>query len=431
MASKPYLTSRDLIETVKLNISFPISQNTFSDDDILKFANHELFMSQVPSVLQYHEDYFSFREVVALKANKNRYDIPYRAIGNKIYDVYFQDINSRNLRKLAMVDPGDKTYFQSGESSIAEGFQGETVHIPAEDIGYSTSLLRFFYIESNQIVLSANIGTNIRGSLVFVYYLRPNNLVLDERAATCTNFVKDITIDNTTLVIGDTLKFNNEPDASIITLTAGTDFAIGVTSIATATNINAAINLLEDYTSVVNGAVLTVSYEFLSTAIYASNTDAIIVETLQGIEFDQVPDNIANGSLIDFIKKKGAHRTYKFDVKLGKTAVSPTVIKFKTTDIPQDFEIEDCVCSQFECIIPQIPSDLHSLLAERTCARILESLGDQAGLQMANDKISKMEAGQASMIDNRVEGSPRKVFNRNNLLRCAKGIGYGYGRTKV
>ena len=35
------------------------------------------------------------------------------------------------------------------------------------------------------------------------------------------------------------------------------------------------------------------------------------------------------------------------------------------------------------------------------------------------------------MIDNRVEGSPRKVFNRNNLIRCAKGIGYGYGRTKV
>lgn len=431
MASRPYLTSLDLIETVKLNISFPISQNTFSDEDILKFANHELFMSQVPSVLQYHEDYFSFREVVPLKANRNRYDIPYRAIGNKIYDVYFQDIHSRNLRKLSMVDPGDKTYFQSGESSIAENFQGEAPHVPTEDIGYSTSLLRFFYIESNQIVLSANVGTNIRGNLVFVYYLRPNNLVLDDRAAICTNFTKDITIDNTTMVAGNTIVINNYPTADIITLTAGTDFAIGVTSAETATHINAAINILEDYSSVVSNDTVTISYEFLSTNFSTNNTDAFVIETVQAIEFDQVPSNITNSSLVDFIKKKGAHRTYKFDVKLGKSAVGSKVIKFKTTDIPQDFEVEDYVCSQFECIIPQIPSDLHSLLAERTCARILESLGDQAGLQMANEKIAKLEAGQASMIDNRVEGSPRKVFNRNSLLRCAKGIGYGFGRTKV
>lgn len=432
MSSKPFLTSNDLIETVKLNCSFPLSQNTFSSDDILKFANHELFMSQVPSILQYHEDYFSYREVVPLKVNRNRYDIPYRAIGNKIYDVYFQDQNSRNLRKLAMVDPGDKTYFQSGESSIAEQFQGEDPHIPTEDIGYSTSLLRFFYIESNQIVLSANIGTNIRGSLVFVYYLRPNNLVSDDRAAICTNFTKDITVDNTTLVNGDTIKINNVPTVDdIITLTAGVDFTIGANSIATATNINAAINLLEDYTATVSSNIITIRYEFLSTSFTSSNAVALVIETIQGIQFDQVPANITNTSLIDFIKKKGAHRTYKFDVKLGKTAVSLNIVKFKSTDIPQDFVVEDYIASQFECIIPQIPSDLHSLLAERTVARVLESLGDQAGLAMANDKISKLEAGQASMIDNRVEGSPRKVFNRNNLLRCAKGIGYGYGRTKV
>jgi hypothetical protein len=425
MVAKPYLTSLDLIETVKLNISFPISQNTFSDDDILKFANHELFMAQVPSVLQYHEDYFSYREVVPLKANKNRYDIPYRAIGNKLYAVYFQDINSRNLRPLAMVDPADKAYFQSGESSIAQNFQGETSTLPTTDIGYSTSLLRFFYIESNQIVLSANIGTNIQGSLVFIYYLRPNNLVIDSRAAICTGFQKDITVDNTTLVAG-----NNLTIGSTI-LTAGTDFAIGVTSAATASNIVTVINNSADYTALVTNDIITLSYDLLQTTITSNNTLAFSIETLQAIKFDQVPLNITNGSLIDFIKKKGAHRTYKFDQKLSKTAISGTVVRFKFTDLPEDFEIEDYIASQFECIIPQIPSDLHSLLAERTCARILESLGDQAGLAMANDKISKMEAGQASMVDNRVEGSPRKVFNRNNLLRCAKGIGYGYGRTKV
>ena len=425
MVAKPYLTSLDLIETVKLNISFPMSQNTFSDDDILKFANHELFMAQVPSVLQYHEDYFSYREVVPLRANKNRYDIPYRAIGNKLYAVYFQDINSRNLRPLAMVDPADKAYFQSGESSIAQNFQGETSTLPTTDIGYSTSLLRFFYIESNQVVLSANIGTNIQGSLVFVYYLRPNNLVIDSRAAICTGFQKDITVANATMIAGNILTIGST------ILTVGTDFAIGATDALTAANLNTKINTLNDYTSTVLTNVVTLHYELLQTTISSNNSVAFAIETLQAINFDQVPLNITNGSLIDFIKKKGAHRTYRFDYKLPKTAISGTVIRIPFTEIHEDFEINDYIASQFECIIPQIPSDLHSLLAERTCARILESLGDAAGLQMANDKISKMEANQASMVDNRVEGSPRKVFNRNNLLRCAKGIGYGYGRTKV
>ena len=426
MAAKPYLTSLDLIETVKLNISFPIAQNTFSDDDILKFANHELFMSQVPSVLQYHEDYFSYREVVPLKAFKNRYDIPYRAIGNKLYAVYFQDFNSRNLRPLAMVDPADKAYFQSGESTLVQQFQGEpTPTLPIVDIGYTTSLLRFFYIESNQVVLSANIGNMINGSLVFVYYLRPNNLVIDSRAATCTGFTKDITIDNTTLIAGNTFNLDT------LQLIVGTDFAIGASSIATATNLNAKINTTDNYTSTVTNNVVTISYEILDTPFYTNNIPAFGIEVQQAVIFDQVPANITNLSLIDFIKKKGAHRTYKFDQKLGKTAIAGNIVRFKYGDVPLDFEIGDYIASQFECIIPQIPSDLHSLLAERTCARILESLGDQAGLQMADAKIAKLEAGQASMINNRVEGSPRKVFNRNNLLRCAKGIGYGFGRTKV
>lgn len=426
MASKPYLTSNDLIETVKLNMSFPISQNTFSNEDILKLANHELFMSQVPSVLQYHEDYFSFREIVPLKLNKNRYDIPYRAIGNKLYDVYYQDENNRALRELSLVDAADKAFFHGGECSTH--FQGGENLLDACDVSgsngsYNTTSLRHFYIESNQIVLAANIGNNARGNLVFVYYLRPNNLVLDERAATCTNFAKEITIDNTTLIAGDKLVFGDilNLELGLTELIAGTDFAIGATSIATATNLNNAINLLDDYSSIVTGNIVTIKYEFLATTFTTTNIPAFAIEVLQGIEFDAVPANITNTSLVDFIKKKGGHRTYKFDVKLGKNVVSATIVKFKVKDIPEEFEVEDYICSQFECIIPQIPSDLHSLLAERTVARILEALGDQMGLQAANEKIGRMEAGQASMVDNRVEGSPRKVLNRNSFLRLNKG----------
>jgi len=45
-----------------------------------------------------------------------------------------------------------------------------------------------------------------------------------------------------------------------------------------------------------------------------------------------------------------------------------------------------------QCIIPQIPPELHSGLAERTAARILASLGDMSGLQASNAKIQELES---------------------------------------
>lgn len=404
MSNKPYLTSRDLIDTIKLNSSFPLAQVTYTEEDLLKFANHELFLAQVPSVLQYHEDYFSFREPVELKPGKSRYDIPYRAIGQKVYDVYYNDPGAGgHLRKLNRIDSADKAFFQFNNN------------------GYITPA--HYYFEANQVCLTTEIGEGITGQLIFVYYLRPNNLVLDERAATCVGFTRELTINNSSIVAGDSITIGD------IQYVAGTDFAIGVNDVATATNLNNVINTSEDYTSTITSNILTIHYPILNTQLLTSNPIGFTFDTKQGIEFDAVPDNIKNNTYIDFLKKKGGHRTYKIDVRLGKQAVSSTIIKFNPSDIPEDFEIEDYICSQFECIIPQIPSDLHSLLAERTVARILEAQGDVAGLQVAQAKIGQLEGGQATLVQNRAEGSPRKVFNRNSLLRFGKGV--NGNRTKV
>lgn len=399
--AKPHLDSRDLIETVKRNMNFPVSQNTFSDDDILSFANQEMFGVQVPTIMEVHEDYFTFSEDLPLKINRSRYDIPYRAIGLKLNDVYLVDAQG-SIRELSLVQNTDRAFFSG--------------------INSNSSSTSHYFIEANQICLTPEIGSGANGFLRFVYYLRPNNLVVNERAAICLNFTKNITVSFATMIVGDTFKIGD------VVFTAGTDFAIGATDTATATNLNVAINTQADYSSTVTANVITVRTSELSTEISTNNAVALNIEAAQGIEFDQVPANITNSSLIDFLKVKGGHRTYKIDVKLGKNVVSQNIVKFNIADIPEDFEPGDYICSQFECIIPQIPSDLHNILAERTVARILESIGDTIGLQAANSKIGQLEARQNTLIDNRVDGSPRKVFNRTSLLRIGKGIGT---RTKI
>jgi hypothetical protein len=400
--AKPYLTSNDLIEVVKRNITFPLAQVTYNEEDILSFANQEMFGVQVPTIMEVHEDYFTFSEDVPLKINKSRYDIPYRAIGLKLNDVYFVD-QQGNMRELGLIQNTDRAFFD---------LTSDNMQMPYH-----------YFIEANQICLAPRIGAGANGSIRFVYYLRPNNLVVNERAAICENFTKDVTISIASMVAGDTFTIGST------VFTADTDFAIGATDTATATNLNVAINTEGTYFSTVTANILTVRYPSLELEVKTSNATAFSIETLQGIEFDNVPENITNSSLIDFLKVKGGHRTYKIDVKLGKNAVSQTIIKFNSNDIPMEFEPGDYICSQYECIIPQIPSDLHNILAERTCARILYAQGDQEGLQSANAKISQMEARQNTMIDNRVDGSPRKAFNRGSLLRYGKGI--GFNRTKI
>ena len=394
--AKSYLTSRDLIETVKLNMSFPVSANTFSEEDILNFANQEMFGVQVPTIMEVHEDYFTFSEDVPIKANKSRYDIPYRAIGMKLNDVYSIDSN-KNVSHLTLIQNTERANFDV----YGGNFSSNAYH---------------YFIEANQICLSPQVGPSVSNSgLRFVYYLRPNSLVMNERAAICQNFTRDVTISMINMLPGDVFTIG-ETD-----FIADTDFAIGATDLATATNLNVAINMQGLYSSTLTSNVIIVRTDSVEIEIKTSNILAFGIENKQGIEFDQVPLNITNGSFVDFLKVKGGHRTYKIDVKLGKNVVSDTIVKFGMNDVPVDFEAGDYICSQFECIIPQIPSDLHNILAERTVARILEAIGDTVGLQTANAKISQLESRQSTMIDSRVDGSPRKIVNRQSLLRNRRG----------
>lgn len=192
MAFKPYMTSNDLIESVKRKIAFPISQNTFTELDILAFANEEMFIAQVPTVLQFHEEYFVTYKIVPLQTNLSRYPIPDRATGMKLRDLFWQDQNG-NLFEMTRIEEHDKAFFQ-------------------RNVGANQAIHKF-YIEGNYVVLTPGVVNSPTGSLVFVFYLRPNQLVKDDRAATIKGFTQTIKINNSLINALDTVDigtFNTE-----------------------------------------------------------------------------------------------------------------------------------------------------------------------------------------------------------------------------
>ena len=78
-----FYKSSDIIESAKNRAAIPSHQNTFTDADFLRFANEEMSIGMVPSVLRTREDYFMVTDSVDMDGSTS-YEIPYRAIGNKL-----------------------------------------------------------------------------------------------------------------------------------------------------------------------------------------------------------------------------------------------------------------------------------------------------------------------------------------------------------
>jgi hypothetical protein len=319
MGKKPWLDSDGILAAIKRKVAIPDSQELLTDEEILAFVNEEMSVSMVPSILSYHEEFFVTRlleggaDSVELEANLSRYPIPSRAIGSRLRDLFYQDTNG-DLREMVRVNPDDKAFYNNASAQ-------------------SSNALSKFYLEGNDLILVPAVNASPTGSLVFTYFLRTNQLVDVDRAAT-------------------------------------------ISSIGTVTS------------------TVTLTCEAA------------------------IPSHIVAGELIDFIQTDSGHQCIGLSIPV--VSVSSNQITIAAADLPSTLAVGDYLCIEHECIIPQIPSDLHIDLVERASARIMAAIGDTAGLQTAMAKVAENQAKQGILIDNRVEGSPQKVVSRGGFLRNNK-----------
>jgi len=305
-----YYTSDTLIESVKRKASIPQTQQTFKEADFLAFANEEMDIGIIPHVLSYHEEYFVYTQRVPLEASVSRYQIPTRAVGNKLRELSYEDA-SGNIFEMTRITVEDIPSYQN--TSISTSF---TV----------------FYVEGSDIVLIPSVGSSASGYLRFSYYIRPNEIVSESRTAR-------------------------------------------ITAINTSTG------------------ELTVS---------------------------SVPSVFEVTETFDIIQTKTPHKTLALDLTASAINTTTKVVTFTAADLPSGLAVGDHIALSYETKVPQIPSDLHSMLAQRVAARCLESLGDTQGLGSANNKLAEMEQKTGMIIDNRVEGAPQKVVNKHSSLKRSK-----------
>lgn len=302
-----YMTTNTLIADVKRRASVPENQNTFQEADFLAFANEELDIGIIPHVLSFHEEYFVYTELVPIEAAVQRYQIPERAVGSKLRDLSYVDA-SGNIFEMTRINSDDISSYQGS---------------------YSVASHTTFYVEGSDIVLLPTVSSSPVGSLRFSYYLRPNEMVSEDRVAIITN---------------------------INTIT-------GEVTVAT------------------------------------------------------VPDNITVADTLDLIQTRSPHKSLSIDIVPTALNTVTKVFTFDPADLPSRLAVGDQLALAGETIVPQVPSDLHSMLAQRVAARCLESLGDTQGITLANTKLAEMEQKTGTLLENRVEGAIQKIVNRHSTLR--------------
>lgn len=83
--------------------------------------------------------------------------------------------------------------------------------------------------------------------------------------------------------------------------------------------------------------------------------------------------------------------------------------------LPTGLVVGDWVCPVLMSCIPQIPYDMFPLLAQRGAIKILEALGDTQNLTVAERRYQDMAVDFARTVSPRVDGTPKKIVNRNTV----------------
>jgi len=303
------LKSSKLIKSIKRKAMIPEDQDTFDTEDFLEMINEEIQMHALPHLLTVHEEYLVYPIDIPVVEGQNAYDIPYRAVGNKLRDAHYIDANGDILREMSRISLEELADHQYYNDSNYTGL---------------------FYVQNNKVII---IGTapQQNASIRMYIYLSPSDLVEE--------------------------KFTGK-----------------ITSIDRNTGI---------------------------------------------ISVDNFPNDFSTVMEFDFVTHKNPNSLVSFNTEVISTDITTKSITMDVANISDDLKVGDYVCKVEETPVPQLPSELHPVLAQRVAIACLESLNDTEGISNAQRKLMESEKQTWDLVDNRVEGANQKINNRHGTLSQA------------
>mgnify|MGYP003675139756 CR=1 FL=1 len=132
------------------------------------------------------------------------------------------------------------------------------------------------------------------------------------------------------------------------------------------------------------------------------------------ITFDTVQSSWGTSKTFDLIRGRGMFQSLGDDLAITAMPDSSSITFTET--LPTDLAVGDYVALAGKSPIAQVPYEAHHLLAQLGAIKVNEALGDLQGMQMAQSKYDVMANAFIRSINNRVDGSPRTIVNRNGIF---------------
>lgn len=377
------LKTSDLIRSIKRRAFIPSSQETFTDEDFLEMATEEINLGLVTLIQRMHEEHLVYYIDIDVVPGEQRYAIPPRAHGNKLRDV-------------ALIDENNNA-FEMHRYSLTEisDFTNTTTYINN----------RGFYLENNDVILN-NFDTAIGQKLRMYFYMRPNVLVTEDKGASIssiTNLVEEDFINSKSAIISNTIAGN----PTIITsanhgLTSGNKVSISGT---------VSLNGIYEITVIDSN---NFSIELASVTGGDVGSWKLMLDVIQ-FQLDQVPDHFLTNPLFDFVQNISPNKIISYDIQLNSIDQTLKTISFKKEAVDH-VPVGSYITVSEETVVPNIPTELHPILAQRVAVACLEALGDEQNKQSAERKLANMEKDAGTFLDNRVEGAIQKIKSRHSPL---------------
>jgi hypothetical protein len=382
------LKTGDLIRSIKRRAFIPSSQETFTDEDLLEMATEEVNLGLVPLIERMHEEHLIYYVEVDIQLNKKRYAIPSRAHGNKLRDV-------------ALVDENDNV-FEMHRYSLSEisDFTNTTAYINS----------RGFYLENNDIIL-ANFDTNIGQKLRLYFYMRPNVLVLESMGASILSISDEIEVNSISPLSGSLTNLVQSGSKVIITSADhGLSNSDKVKISGTALVIDGGIYEV----SILDSDNFSIGATIPSSGTTGSFSLMIDVKKLT---LDSFPKKFSASSSthFDFVQHISPNKIIYYDIPVNDRSDTLFTISFPAEAL-SELPVGSHLTLAEQSIVPNIPTELHPILAQRVAVSCLEAMGDEQNKQSAERKLASMEKDAGTFLDNRVEGAVQKIKSRHSPL---------------
>ena len=163
----------------------------------------------------------------------------------------------------------------------------------------------------------------------------------------------------------------------------------------------------------------------------AKVTNIITEDTQTTLTFTSLPSKFATLSEIDIVGYRSPNKIKGWDIPVVEVNTALKYIIVNNEDIQDilgDIAVGDYVCQAEESPVPNLPTEMHPLLAQLTAVHILEALGDSEGLANAQRRLESMSKSVMELVDDRVELAPKKIRPRNGTLNEARNGNFGRRR---